>query len=62
MRSLRYVPFTFLAGIHGFALFAPYLAFFLTASLLIQRRRSAIPTQIPIPVNSYKIAETHSQR
>jgi hypothetical protein len=34
MRSIRYVPLAFLAGIHGFALFAPYMAFFLTANLL----------------------------
>jgi hypothetical protein len=24
MRHLRWIPFTFLAGAHGFALFAPY--------------------------------------
>ncbi len=48
MRSIRYVPFAFLAGIHGFALFAPYLAFFLTASLLLNRRRTA--TAVPVPV------------
>ena len=26
MRSLRFLPITFLAGQHGFLLFAPYLA------------------------------------
>lgn len=31
MRSLRFLPITFLAGQHGFLLFAPYLAVVLTA-------------------------------
>jgi hypothetical protein len=26
MRTIRWVPFTFLAGLHGFAIFAPYAA------------------------------------
>jgi hypothetical protein len=47
MRSLRYLPFAYLAGIHGFALFAPYLALFLAASHLIHRRRGIQP--IPVP-------------
>jgi hypothetical protein len=48
MRSLRYIPFTYLAGIHGFALFAPYLALFLAATLVIQRRRAAVPVAIRV--------------
>jgi hypothetical protein len=46
MRSLRYVPLAYLAGIHGFALFAPYLAFFVAASHLIHRRRAAVAAPI----------------
>jgi len=49
MRSLRYVPLAYLAGIHGFALFAPYLAFFLAASHLLQRRRLMAPVPVAIP-------------
>ncbi len=48
MRSLRYVPFTFLAGIHGFALFAPYLAFFMAVSHLIRRRRAMAPVAVRV--------------
>jgi hypothetical protein len=54
MRSIRYVPLAFLAGIHGFALFAPYMAFFLTANLLFKRRRveGAIPLPVPAPAQA----------
>ncbi len=47
MRSIRYVPLAYLAGIHGFALFAPYLAFFLTAQLLLSRRRVVVAVAVP---------------
>lgn len=47
MRSIRYIPLAYLAGIHGFALFAPYLALFLAATLVLQRRR----TPVPVPVH-----------
>ena len=30
MRTLRWVPLTFLAGLHGFAIFAPYAAIVMT--------------------------------
>ncbi|QOV87545.1 hypothetical protein [Humisphaera borealis] len=42
MRSLRFLPLAYLAGVHGFALFAPYLAFAvaLTHILWARRRRA----------------------
>lgn len=40
MKTLRYVPLTFLCGVHGFALFAPYLAMFLAAAHLLKRFRA----------------------
>lgn len=43
MRSLRYLPFAFLAGVHGFALFAPYVAVLLTAAHFLRRRKAAVP-------------------
>ncbi len=46
MRSLRYLPLAFVAGVHGFALFAPYLALFLTVSHFVRRRRT--PVLVPI--------------
>jgi hypothetical protein len=46
MRSLRFVPLAYLAGIHGFALFAPYLAFFLAATHLLHRRRAVVTVPV----------------
>lgn len=46
MRSLRYLPFAFLAGQHGFALFAPYLMLFALMVPILRRRRAvAVPVR-----------------
>jgi hypothetical protein len=57
MRSLWYLPLTFLAGVHGFAIFAPYLALVFAALHLRSRSRARaaavpvpVPVAIPIPV------------
>lgn len=42
MRSLYFMPVTFLAGQHGFMLFAPYLALFLAAAHLLRGRRRPV--------------------
>jgi hypothetical protein len=39
MRALRWVPLTFLAGLHGFAIFAPYAAIVLAIDGLVRARR-----------------------
>jgi hypothetical protein len=52
MRSLWYLPLTFLAGVHGFAIFAPYLALVFAALHLRSRRRArlaAIPVAVAAP-------------
>jgi len=49
MKSLRFLPLTFLAGVHGFALFAPYAAL-ATAALLLFRKRRQRAALVPIPV------------
>ncbi|MBC7782722.1 MAG: hypothetical protein H7144_02700 [Burkholderiales bacterium] len=42
MKHLKYMPIAFLAGAHGFALLAPYLAICAAANaLMLQRRRRA---------------------
>jgi len=41
MRSLRYVPLTFVCGADGFAFFAPYLILFLAISHYVTRFASA---------------------
>ena len=51
MKSLRFLPLTFLAGVHGFAMFAPYAAIFLGIVHLINRRRRK-PIPIPVPARS----------
>jgi hypothetical protein len=42
MRSLWYLPLTFLAGVHGFAIFAPYLALVFAALHLRSRHRARV--------------------
>ncbi len=42
MRSLWYLPLTFLAGVHGFAIFAPYLALVFAALHLRSRHRARL--------------------
>jgi hypothetical protein len=44
VRTLRFLPLTFVAGVHGFALFAPYLAVTMAVvHVTWARRRRAIP-------------------
>jgi hypothetical protein len=38
MKQLRWLPFAFIAGVHGFAFFAPYAAVMLVAAHLLRRR------------------------
>ena len=55
MKSLRYLPLTFLCGVHGFALFAPYAALATAALLLFRKRRqralAAIPVAVAVPAS-----------
>lgn len=39
MKSVRFVPLAFLAGVHGFILFAPYATLVLGALHLLGRTR-----------------------
>jgi hypothetical protein len=49
MRILLFVPITFLAGVHGFDLFAPYLLIVAACfPMLLRPRRARIPQPIPI--------------
>jgi hypothetical protein len=41
MRHLRWVPFTFIAGLHGFAIFAPYAALVMIISITARYYRQA---------------------
>jgi hypothetical protein len=42
MKTLYYLPLAFVAGVHGFAILAPYLACCAAAhALILQRRRRA---------------------
>ena len=38
MKAVIFIPFAFIAGDQGFALFAPYLVFMFAILLLIRRR------------------------
>jgi hypothetical protein len=47
------MPFTFIAGQHGFALFAPYLAAFLAVAHLTRGwRRKAVAVTVDVPVTA----------
>jgi hypothetical protein len=39
MRHLRWLPFTFLADVHGFAIFAPYAALMMAVALFAAHRQ-----------------------
>lgn len=38
MKTLWFMPIAFVAGVHGFAIFTPYLLLVLAASRLLKRR------------------------
>ena len=44
MKAVRYIPLAFIAGYHGFALFAPYAAVVLVAAHVVHRRRRKLAT------------------
>jgi hypothetical protein len=39
VKAIRFIPLAFIAGYHGFALFAPYAAMVLVAAHVMHRRR-----------------------
>ncbi len=53
MRSLWFMPMTFLAGIHGFAYFVPYLLLVAVLAMFLAQARRARPKAVPIPVVVY---------
>lgn len=53
MKSLPFLPLTFLAGVHGFALFAPYAALAVVALLVANyRRRQRMPALVAVPIRA----------
>ena len=49
MRTLRYLPFVAVAGVHGFALFLPYLMLIVAAAYVAERiRTQPLPTPAPV--------------
>lgn len=43
MRAVWFLPLAYLAGVHGFALFAPYLLLCLATGHLLRRARGMTP-------------------
>jgi hypothetical protein len=50
MRHVRFLPFTFLSGAHGFALFAPYMIVVMAIFFIRGRRRALVPQPVPIQI------------
>jgi hypothetical protein len=52
LKALRFLPLAFLAGTHGFALFAPYAGLVLAALHLrsVHRRRARRLARVAVPV------------
>ena len=48
MRHLRYFPLAFLAGVHGFAILAPYMAVCAVIHAITMQRRKRVPVPITI--------------
>ncbi|MGN6505223.1 MAG: hypothetical protein ACTHM6_06625 [Tepidisphaeraceae bacterium] len=48
MRHVRYIPLAFVAGQHGFALLAPYMAVCMVIHALILQRRNRL-VAVPVP-------------
>lgn len=42
MKSLRYLPLAYIAGVHGFAIFAPYAALVMAIFYLSHRRTAQV--------------------
>ena len=52
MRTLWFMPMTYLAGIHGFAYFVPYLLIVATLALVMaqaKKARALIPAPAAVP-------------
>ena len=45
MKSLRFLPIAFVADVHGFLFFAPYMLVLMVASYVLRRR----PALQPVP-------------
>ena len=50
MQTLRYLPLVAVAGVHGFALFVPYLALICAAAFVASRVKAALPQPAPAAV------------
>jgi hypothetical protein len=46
MKVLRFFPLAFISNVHGFLIFAPYLAVFLTVTHFSRRRPVPVPVTI----------------
>lgn len=56
MKVLAFFPLTYLAGVHGFALFAPYLGLFLVVAHFLRRARKSREVKvIPITISVERV-------
>jgi hypothetical protein len=50
MKHLRWLPLTFLADVHGFAIFAPYAAMMMALAIVVHRKQREAARLIPVRV------------
>jgi hypothetical protein len=59
MRFLWTFPIAFVAGIHGFAMFAPYLIAVMWVGLVLRNRKAKVaPVPVRVPVVSSGVCPT----
>jgi hypothetical protein len=56
MRALAFFPLAYVAGVHGFALFAPYAATFLVIAHFLRRSRQAREARL-VPITQKTIVQ-----
>jgi hypothetical protein len=51
MKAILFLPLAYIVGVDGFAMFAPYALFVMTAAYLLSRPRT-LPQPVPAPISA----------
>jgi hypothetical protein len=58
MRMIRFLPLAYVAGVHGFALFAPYLAVFLALAHFCRYAMARRVALLPVTLRTADVRPT----